>query len=207
MELRKDLELVNVEYESNRKKAILTFLDRERKQVRVVNFNRQVYRDNKYVDDPDKAAKVDEWCQEYFQSTFEGLPSCIGQKKDVYTYEKFNSLFEVEQIEKFTKDMVGQIYQTEIKEITVDDYFIKIRYTIDGKVYESKQTFGTFMESTREWYQDPVKKEKQYEKFLKKYHVPVSEAQTLIGHPLMVEVKTAFGTNYYGDIKAFPKKK
>lgn len=207
MEIRKDLELVNVEFENGNQKAVLTFLDRERKQVRVVNFNRQSFKDNKYVDDPDKAAKVDEWCQTYFGTTFAQLPSCIGVKKDVYTYDRFNSLWEAQQVEKFTKDMVGQIFQTEVKEIVVDDYFIKIRYMIDGKTYESKQTFGMYMKETGEWFQDPNKKEKEYQKFETKYLVPVEEAQTLIGHPLMVEVKTAFGTNYYGEIKAFPRKK
>ncbi len=29
----------------------------------------------------------------------------------------------------------------------------------------------------------------------------------LIGHPIMVEVKSAFGTSLYGDIKKFPRKK
>lgn len=207
MELRPNLELVNVEYESGNQKAVMTFLDRERKQVRVVNFNRQIYKDNKYIDDPDKAAKVDEWCQKYFSTTFDNLASCIGQKRDVYTYERFNSLWEIEQIEKFTPDMKGQIFQTEVKEIVVDDYFIKIRYLINGSVYESKQTFGTYMKESHEWFQDPNKKQKEYEKFLNKYHVPVEQAQTLIGHPLMVEVKAAFGTNYYGEIKAFPRKK
>ncbi len=207
MELRKDLELVNVEYENDNKKAVLTFLDRERKQVRPVNFNKQSYKDNKYCDDPDKAAKVDEWCEEYFQCSFTDLLECVGQKKDVYCYDRFNSLWEVEQIEKFTSDMVGQIYQTEVKEITVDDYFIRIRYEIEGKTYESKMTFGIFMKGTREWFQDPIKKEQQYAKFEEKYHVPVSRAGELVGHPLMVEVKSAFGSNYYGDIKKFPNKK
>ena len=55
MELRKELELVSVDYENNGKKAVLTFLDRERKQVRPVNFNRQSYRDNKYVDEDRKS--------------------------------------------------------------------------------------------------------------------------------------------------------
>ena len=32
-------------------------------------------------------------------------------------------------------------------------------------------------------------------------------ALLLIGHPLMVEVKSAFGNNFYGDIKKFPKEK
>lgn len=207
MELRKDLELVSVDYESNRKKAVLTFLDKERKQVRIVNFNKQVYRDNNYVDDPEKNKKVDGWCDEYFGCGFDDLAECVGQKKDVYCYERFNSLWEVDQIEKFTADMVGQIYQTEVKEITVDDYFIRIRYEIDGKTYESKMTFGTYFQATKEWYQDPVKKEQQYKRFEDKFHVPVERKDELIGHPLMVEVKSAFGTNYYGDIKKFPTRK
>lgn len=207
MELRKNLQLVSVEYESNRQKAVMTFLDKERRQIRVVNFNRQVYVDGKYIDDAEKAAKVDQWCADYFQCGFDDLPNCVGQTKDVYCYEKFNSLWEVEQIEKFTVDMVGQIYQTEVKEITVDDYFIKIRYEIEGKTYESKMSFGVYMKESKEWYQDPVKKESQYQRFLEKYHVPVEEKDKLIGHPLMVEVKSAFGNNYYGDIKKFPTKK
>lgn len=207
MELRKDLTLVSVEYENNGKKAVLTFLDKERKQVRSVNFNKQVYRDGKFADDPEKAAKVEEWCGEFFGSSFDGLSDCIGQTKDVYCYERFNSLWQVEQIEKFTADMVGQIFQTEVKEITVDDYFIRIRYDIEGKTYESKMTFGTYFKETKEWYQDPVKKEQKYKQFEEKFHVPVERKDELIGHPLMVEVKSAFGSNYYGDIKKFPNKK
>lgn len=207
MEIRKNLELVAVDYENNGKKAVMTFLDAERRQVRVVNFNRQSFRDGKYVDDPDKAEKVDQWCADYFKCGFAELVNQIGVKLDVYCYDRFNSLWEIEQIAKFTADMVGQIYQTEVKDITVDDYFIKIHYDIEGKTYESKMSYGIFMQGTREWYQDPVKKESQYKKFEEKFHVPVERKDELIGHPLMVEVKTAFGSNYYGDIKKFPTRK
>lgn len=207
MELRKELELVSVEYENNGKKAVLTFLDKERKQVRVVNFNKQVYRDNKYVDDKEKADKVDQWCEEYFGCGFNDLNECVGTKMDVYCYDGFNSLWEIEQIQKFTADMEGLLIQTEIKEIVVDDYFIKIRYEYEGKTYESKMTFGTYFKPTKEWYQDPVKKEQQYKRFEEKFHVPVANKDALIGHQLVVEVKSAFGNNYYGDIKKFPKGK
>ena len=61
------------------------------------------------------------------------------------------------------------------------------------------------MESMKQWFVDPQKKEREYQKFEDKYGVPVSEKDSLIGHPLMVEVKSAFGTHYYGDIKKFPK--
>jgi len=207
MIIRKNLELVGVDYESDNKKAVMTFLDKELRQVRVVNFNKQVYKDGKYVDDPDKAEKVDGWCSDYFGLPFDRLTDAIGVKKDIYCYDRFNSLWEVEQIEKFSADMVGQIYQTEISDISVDDYFIRIRYNIEGKTYESKMGFGIFMQDTREWYQDPIKKEAQFKKFEEKFHEPVSNKDALIGHPLMVEVKSAFGNNYYGDIKKFPNKK
>lgn len=207
MEIRQNLELVSVEYESNGKKAVMTFLDKERGEVRVVNFNKQVYRDGNYVDDADKAAKVEEWCRQFFGTDFDGLKDKIGAKKDVYVYERFNSLFEVEQIEKFTSDMVGQIYQTAISDITVDTNAIRVRYEIDGKVYESKMSYATYFQETGQWFVDPQKKDKQMKKFEDKFGVPVSEKDSLIGHALMVEVKLAMGKFPYGDMKKFPPKK
>lgn len=206
MEIRENLELVAVDFENNGKKAVMTFLDIERREVRTINFNKQTYKDGNYVDDPEKAAKVDEWCDTYFQTSFENLSSAIGQTHDVYIYEKFNSLFEVDSVAKFDKDMVGQIFQTEVKEIIVDDYFIKIRYEIEGETYESKMTFGNYVENMNQWFVDPQKKEKVFAKFEDKFGVPVDRKDEIIGHPLMVEVKTAFGTHFYGDIKKFPKK-
>lgn len=205
MELLKNLELVEVAYESEGKKAVLTFLDEENGEVREVNFNRQSYKDNKFVDDPEKAKKVDEWCKEYFNCDFDSLSECIGVRKDIYAYDRFSSLFEVDMVEKFTKEMKGKIIQTEIKEIVLDDFFIKIRYEYQGKTYESKMTFGKYMESMKKWFKDPVKEEQQREKFLEKFGVPVEERDKLIGKKIIVEVKAAFGSFYYGDIKPLPE--
>ena len=205
MEIRKDLILVSVEYENNDNKAVMTFLDKERKQVRVVNFNKQSYSNGKFVDDPEKAEKVEEWCQEYFGVDFTGLKDCVGVAKDVYCYDTFNSLWESQTISKFTADMNKQIYQTEISEITVDDYAIRIRYPIDGKLYESKMSYSIYLEDTKEWFQDPIKKEKKYADFEEKFHVPVERANDLVGTHIIIEVKAAFGKFYYGDIKALPK--
>lgn len=207
MELRENLELVAVEYENDNKKAVMTFLDRERKEVRVVNFNKQSYKDGKYVNDPEKENLVDEWCKTYFGVSFEKLPGCVGTVHDIYTYPTFNSLWEAEFVEKFTEDMEGQIYQTTWKGTVVDDNAIRIRFDIDGKTYESKMNFGMYIESTKEWFVDPLKKQKAFEKFKDKFGVPVEEADTLIGHNLMVEVKKAMGKYLYGDIKKFPKTK
>lgn len=207
MEIRNNLPLVEVEYESNNQKAVLTFLDKEASAVRVVNFNRQVFRDGKYVADENKAAKVDGWCQELFNAPFDALKDCVGHCLDVYVYDTFNSLFPVDVVSKFTEDMNREIFESEIKEIRVDDIAIRIRYDIDGKTYETKHSFATYMKSLGEWFVDPLKKAKMFEKFEERYGVPVEDCEKLIGHKIMVEVKSAFGENYYGEIKAFPKKK
>lgn len=208
MEIRNALELVDVTFE-NQDKAVLTFLDTERGEVRVVNFNKQAYDSDKkkWIASEEKAEKVEKWCDEVFGLTFDKLAEAVGTSHDVYCYDGFNSLFEVQMVDKFTEDMVGQILQTTIKEILVDDLFIKIRYEWDGKLYQSKQTLGQYVESMKKFFVDPIKKEKEYQKFQRKFGVPVSEAQSLIGHEIMVEVKKAFGTNFWGDIKPFPKKK
>lgn len=207
MEIRKDLELVSVDYENEGKKAVLTFLDKERKEIRTVNFNRQSYSNGRYVDDPDKAEKVDHWCADILGASFDRLTSCIGQKKDVYCYDSFNSLFEVDTVEKFSEEMFGEIFQTAVQEILVDDNAIRIRYQIAGKTYESKMSYANYMEESKTWFVDPIKKVKQYKKFEEKFGVPVEKKDELIGHPLMVECKKAMGKYLYGDIKKFPKNK
>lgn len=204
MEIRENLNLIEVRFEQEGKKAILTFLDPERGEIREVNFNKQSYKDGKYQDDPEKAAKVDEWCKTYFNTTFGNLPSAVGQSKTVYCYDTFSSLFEVEQVEKFTEAQKGKLYQTTIKEIKLDDYCIRIRYEIDGKTYESKMTFGKYVEQMKQWFIDPIKKEKVLAKFKEKYGKDISEADKLVGAKLIVEVKSAFGNHFYGDVKKLP---
>lgn len=204
MEIRENLELIEVRYEQDNKKAILTFLDPERGESREVNFNRQSFKDGKYQDDPEKAEKVDGWCKEHFNTTFANLPSAVGQKKTIYCYDTFSSLFEVEQVEKFTEAQKGKLYQTSIKEIKLDDYCIRIRYEIEGKTYESKMTFGKYVEQMRKWFVDPVQKQKTLKKFAEKYGKDISEADKLVGSKLIVEVKTAFGNHFYGDVKKLP---
>lgn len=206
MEKRENLKLVNVEYESEGKKAVLTFLDAERKEIRTVNFNKQSFSNGKYVDDPAKEEKVDEWCKEYFDTTFKKLPEKIGVLMTVYCYQNFNSLFEVDQVEKFTAEMKDQIYQTECKEVIVDDNGIRIRYEIEGKTYESKMGWSTYYPEMNQWFVDPQKKDKQIKKFQDKFGISIDQKDQLVGHTLMVECKIAMGKYYYGDIKKFPKK-
>ena len=204
MEIRENLELIEVNYSDGQKKATMVFLDAERGEIREVNFNLQTYKDGKYVDDPEKEAKVEKWCDDIFGTTFANLYSCVGQKKTVYCYDRFNSLFEVDQVNKFAESMKGKLYQTSIEEVRLDDYAIRIRYKIEGNLYESKMTFGKYLENLQQWFVDPIKKEKTLAKFKEKYGKDISEANDLKGAKLIVEVKAAFGSHFYGDVKKLP---
>lgn len=209
MELLKDLELVAVDYENNGKKAVMTFLDKERAEVRRVNFNLQAYDSAKatYVDDADKAAKVAEWCETYFGTTFENLGSQIGVKKDVYAYDNFNSLWEVDVTEKFSDGDVGEFFSTTISEITDDGNAVRIKFPYNGKTYESKMTYATYVEAMKAWFVDPQKKLDTYRKFKEKFQTNIEDKDSLIGKQINVEVKKAFNKYAYADIKKFPEKK
>lgn len=211
MELLKNLQLVEVVYENEKTKAVMTFLDEERGEVRDVQFNRKVYDDatKNFVDNEEKAKQVDKWCKDYFGLPFDKLQKAVDEERrmDVYAYPKFNSLWEVDFVEKFDADMVGQIFETTIKDIVDDGKAIHIKFEYEDKTYESKMTYADYLENKKQWFINPQKKVKQYDKFETKFHVPVSEAKTLIGKKIMVEVKKAFGTHVYNEIKPFPKKK
>lgn len=207
MEFLEQLELVDVTFED--KKAVLTFLDEDRGEIREVNFNKQSYDSdaNKFVDDEEKAAKVEEWCEEHFNLPFDRLAEAIGERKDIYAYDKFNSLFEVKQIAKFDKDMVGQILQVDITNVEDDGIKISIQFEYEGETYESKMTYADYLEAKQQWFVNPLKKKKQFEKFEDKFGIPVDEKEKLIGETAMIEIKLAFGKFVYVEIKPFPKKK
>ena len=109
---------------------------KNRGEIREVNFNRQSFDQDtkKFVDDPEKAAKVDEWCKEYFDLDFDRLAEAIGERKDVYCYDNFNSLFEVQMISKFEEDMLGQIFEVEVFKALDDGKKILIQFEYEGKL-------------------------------------------------------------------------
>ncbi len=201
MEIRKNLELVDVNFDGE--KAIMTFLDEKKGQVLDVNFNKQSYDSDskKFVDDKEKSKKVDEWCKEYFDTTFKKLPDCIGVKKDIYVYEKFNSLWEVSEIKRFEVADEGEIFTTTIKSIEDDGIGIKISYDWNDAEYRTNMGYSDYIKSSEKWYENPQKKARQFKKFEDKFGVPFEEKDTLIGKEIMVEIKTAFGDNAYGEIK------
>lgn len=206
MELLKDLELMEVAI--NDGTATLTFLDVEKGEIREVFFRKNKYdRDkNKFVPDEEQAKRVEEWSQEYFSTSFDDLGKAVGQTKDVYAYPNFNSLWESTVIEKFTKDQEGEIFSTEIKEIEDDGNAIHIRFDYDGKTYQSNMGYSKYDEARKQWFVNPQKKQKQYQKFEEKFHVSIENKDELVGKEIMVEIKVAFGTNAYAEIKKLPKK-
>lgn len=201
MSLRKDLELIEVVYKNERKKVVLTFLDIEMGEVVEVNFNKQIYDADTFIDDKEKAKKVDEWCKEYFDKDFDHLSECIGDKKDVYLYENFNSLWESQITEKFTVDDMGKIFTTKISRIEDDGKGIHIYFEDDGKEYESKMMYSDYMENHKKWFVNPTKRNKQYQKFKNKFGVDIKEKDSIVEKEIMVEVKVAFKKHAYCEIK------
>ena len=206
-ELLEQLELVDVIFED--KKATLVFLDESKGEIREVNFNKQVYdqETKKFVDDAEKAQKVEEWAQEYFGLEFDRLAEAIGERKDVYCYDNFNSLFEVQMVTKFEEDMLGQIFETEVVNAFDDGKKIAIQFEYEGNLYESKMSYAEYVEARKEWFINPQKRQKQYNKFKEKFNIDASNVEEMIGKTVLVEVKKAMGKYIYSEIKPFKKPK
>lgn len=199
--LRKNLELIEVVYQNQGKKAVMKFLDIENGELLEVNFNKQIWANGKYVDDKEKEENVDKWCEEYFNKDFDSLSERVGDRFDVYKYPKFNSMWEAEEINKFTKDQKGMIFNSTIESVKDTGTRISITYKIDDDLFETKMQYAEYVESLNQWFPNPQKKERQYEKFEDKFGVSVEKADEIIGKEIMVEVNVAFGKYAYGDIK------
>ena len=102
---------------------------------------------------------------------------------------------------------MGEFFSTTISEITDDGNAIRIKFPYNGKTYESKMTYATYIESMHAWFVDPQKKTDTYRKFKEKFHTNIEDKDSLIGHQINVEVKKAFNKFTYADIKKFPEKK
>jgi hypothetical protein len=208
-EIKEQLELVEVQFEDNNQKVIFIFLDEEKGEIRNVEFNRQDYNKekNEWYPSPKKAAEVDKWCEEYFQLGFMELGQAVGERRDIYCYEKFNSFWEVQQISKFDEEMVGQIFETTVVKAFDDGSKISIQFEYEGEVYESKMQYSELVEHKNQWFVNPNKRTKQYEKFKEKFLLPVEDIDQMVGKTIMVEVKKAYGKFIYSEVKPFKKPK
>lgn len=209
MELLEQLDLVAVEQDND--KTTFTFLDRERGEIRDIKWNAKKYDsdNNKWLQSNEQEAKVQEWAQEHFEVDYSQLPNIAndGIKKDIYTYDRFNSLWEVNQVAKFEKDMEGQIFSVTVKEVKLDDVGIHILFDYEGDTYDSKMSWSKYIEADKTFFVDPIKKQKQITKFEEKFHISFDDRDELVGKDVMVEVKVAFSKYPYVECKPLPKPK
>lgn len=203
------LELVEVGY--NDAKVTLTFLDAANAEIREVNFNKKKYDKDtdKYVADAEKEAKVAEALDKHFGLTFDTMEQAVGQKRDIYCYEKFNLLEEsnVRELAKFTVDDVGQILSGVITEVALEEEGLRIYVDYEGATYRCNMGFTKQIGGT--YFVDPLKKPKQLAKFEEKFGVKAEDGAAIVGKTVMFEVKkmnTGAGAIFI-DIKPFPKKK
>lgn len=197
MEKYENLEIVDVNEEPSQITFVL--LDEERGEIHDVKWKKQVYDPDKqcYVEDDDKLKQVEDWCKDYFDLTLDTIKNAVGRKATVYGYETFDSFWESDA--RFEKKDKGKMIQTQVKDIEVNKEYIKIRYDWKGKTYASYKRFTQKRGET--YYVNPVKRNTQYKWFESTFGVPVEEKETIIGKPIIVEVKSAFGVSLYGDIK------
>ena len=66
--------------------------------------------------------------------------------------------------------------------------------------------YADYLDARKEWFINPVKRKKQYDKFEEKFQMPVTEIDKMIGKNVLVEVKKAMGKYIYSEIKPFKKK-
>lgn len=201
--LRKDCKLIEVVREGDPEEITLVFFDEEVDCIREVYWKLGVWNDEKreMVKDKEKAAKVAEWSKEYFDLELDELDKAIGVTKDVYVYDRFNSLWEANIINKFTLDNVGEMFSTTISEVTVDDVAIKVAFEYDGKKYEKGYKVAQWNDTLNRFVKNPILRTKSFEKFEKLFGVNPNDADSIIGKEIMVEVKVAFGKFAYADIK------
>ena len=89
------------------------------------------------------------------------------------------------------------------------DRFLKppLQFEYEDGLYESKMQYADYLEARKEWFVNPVKKKKQFEKFAEKFNMPIEQLPEMVGKTVMVEVKKAYGKFIYSEIKPFKKDK
>lgn len=201
MKLRKQLEIVDIDLTD--KKAVFTLLDEDEGIVCEVNFNKQQWdaTESKYVDNKEKAELVDDWSKKYFKLNFTKLKDAMGRKMDVYSYDNFNSFWEVEIVQKPDKSQVGSMGKGTIERIEVDEVGIKIFVKSDGKIYRSNMGYSIYLDSMKKYFKDEQKERRQIAKFEEKFGVSLDDKDKLYGKEIQFEVKLAMGKYVYIDIK------
>lgn len=200
----KDLTCYKVVHFNDDKKIELRFLDEENNEIYKVAYNKQKYSDGNYIDDPETAAKAEALLEEETGFDWNHIDGFEGEVRDIYFYGGFSKLHHVEMVEKFKKEQAGELFDTTIKEVKIDNFGIHILYDWDGDTYKSNMSYGDYENNGGKmlFLVDPSKKARQKKAFEDKYGVPVELAESLVGKSIKVEViSKANGKILYGEIK------
>lgn len=199
MKLIKDLEIVQVD--SDGKLIRFTTLDEVNEKIYEVKFHTEKYDQDtkKYIPDKATEERVENTLNELFGVGIDNVKDVVGRFHDVYVYDNFNSFYEVEVVEKFTKELKGKVFTAKITEINDDGNRINVFYEYQGKRYRSKFNYSTFL--NKKWYIDEQKQIRAYERFYDTFNIDFKDKDTIIGRIITVKVRD-FNGNYYGEILA-----
>ena len=178
----------------------MKFYDPENDVLRTVKFNKQNWDREKgqFVDDPEKEQKCEEWSQKYFGCSFDEVPEQVGVCRDIYVYDKFCSLWETDETQRFDSPVKG-IIKTKMENIYVDTVGIHVEYKYNDELYESKYTYAEFVKDLKKWVRDPEREARSLKRFKEIYGKDFSDKDELIGAEIQVQVKKAF-SSYYGEV-------
>ena len=202
MERIEQCEMIKAEI-VNGSRLEMKFYDAKNDLLRTVKFNKQNYdRENgKFVDDPEKAQKCEEWSQKYFGCSFDEVPEQVGVSRDVYVYDNFCSLWETEETQRAKRfdGPVKSLIKTKIENIYLDNVGIHVEYKYNDEIYETKYTTSEYIKDLKKWVRDPDREARAYKRFKDIYGVEFSQKDELIGREIQVQVKKAF-SSYYGEV-------
>lgn len=212
MEIKKNLELVDVKKNESHTTAELMFFDDESQKVYVVKFSRQKWNKTtqQFEDDEEKAKKTDEHLMKEFGVDFNDLTKAIGQKHDVYVYAErenpFCSLWESTNLEKvneeFFKKYRGGV-DTKIESIEDTGERIRLIFTVDGNKYGSsngsggfKLRYGEWIDQANKFIPNALMEKKAFNNFNEIFGIPFDKKDDLIGKTINIFPMKA-GKNYY----------
>lgn len=164
----------------------------------------------KWEDSHEQIEQVERWSQEIFGVPMKELKNLAdGQvegavRKDIYTYvmdDKMKCyLWELDIVDHFDKDRVGEIITTKVTDVTEDGNGIHVYFEEDGKKYVVNYKYVERVESLGKDVHSPAKELKSKARFKEVYGIDHTDKDKLIGEEIMVEIRL-YGQYTWNDAK------